>query len=718
MCSGNKLNLEQLELAIRASHVGVWDWKIQKNELFFNDVLAEIIGYDIQELQPIQFKTWLSHIHPEDQKETNHALKKHLNGEVELYVVEFRMRHKQGHYVWILATGKSIEWYKDGQPSRMVGTHIDITQRKQDESAFKTASELLDASQKIAKVGGWQLDVLSSEIYWTAETYRIHETSPEVHTPSVDTGLNFYLPRSKKILTEALNLTINQGKSFDLELEVCTQKGRNIYVRAYGVATKHNGQVVKVTGTFQDISEQKSLQRKLEISIHETKQANEQLKQSANFDALTGLPNRNLLSDRMNQSLMRSKRNDKCSAILFLDLDGFKEINDLFGHKIGDEFLCHISDLLKNTVREYDTVARFGGDEFIIILDGLERPDSCIDFLKRTLNLLSETVFINNKAVKVSASVGVTTFPQDDSNADQLIRHADIAMYLAKDAGKNQFHFFDATKEIAKKTRQTEVKNISSGLEEDEFLLYYQPKVNLKTNSVIGVEALIRWLHPKHGLLPPANFLPLVEQSPLAIDVGEWVIKKALTELSLWFEKGIDIPISVNISPLHLQHSDFFSRIEMIFESFPNFKPGSIEFEIIETTALDDIEKAASVINKCRGLGIKFSIDDFGTGYSSLTYLKRLPTEYLKIDCSFIQDMLHDGENKAIVQGIIQLGKAFDRAVIAEGVETIEHGKELLRLGCYLVQGYGIAKPMPKEVFFNWLTHWHEKNEWQYLTTL
>lgn len=716
MHESEKLNLERLELVIKATGVGIWDWQIQTGELFFNDRWAEIIGYSVEELHPIQFETWAENIHPEDFIKAKEILDKHFQGETEFYEVEVRMKHKQGQYVWVSAKGKTIEWYEDGRPKRMTGIHLDIAQRKKNEQNLITTSHLLDQSQKIAKVGGWELDLNSGDLFWTAETYRIHETSPEEFNPTVDAGVNYFLPESKQIITDALDAAINQGKGYDLELETYTTKGRLIDIRTTCIVTMKGGKALKLTGIFQDISEEKLIQRTLKKSYRALEDVNVKLALNANYDALTGLPNRNLLADRMQSTIARNQRAQGSIAIVFIDIDGFKKVNDRYGHSFGDELLCCISDKLKQSMRVCDTLSRFGGDEFIMILDELQSPNECVGILTRLLESVSKTSFLNNKSVQVSLSIGVTMYPQDNSNSDQLIRHADQAMYIAKNSGKNCFHFFDVAKDVAEKYHHEELENISLALTNNEFELYYQPKINMKTNKVIGSEALIRWQHPERGILPPIMFLPIIEQDSLNINVGEWVIEKALTQLVFWSDKGIDLPISVNISSLQLQHLDFVKRLKLILKKFPNFKTGSLEFEILETSALNEIEQVGQVIDECHNLGIKFSIDDFGTGYSSLAYLKRLPTEYLKIDQSFIRDMLNDPDDKAIVLGIIGLAKAFERRVIAEGVETTAHGEQLLLLGCNLAQGYGIARPMPANQFLPWLSSWQEKNEWQYLS--
>jgi diguanylate cyclase (GGDEF)-like protein/PAS domain S-box-containing protein len=711
-----KLSQEQMGLVINASGIGVWDWNVDSSEIICNERWAEIIGYSVAELQPVTFETWSSLLHLDDIQKATRLIQEHSQGSLAVYEIEFRMKHKLGHFVWILATGKIIEYHENSQPKRMIGTHLDITQRKHDEQELVTTSRLLDQSQKIAKVGGWELDILSGNLFWTAETYRIHETSPEEFNPSVDAGLSFYSPNSKRQIENALAAAMTQGQGYDLELQTYTTTGRLIDIRTTCEVTTENNKPVKLTGIFQDISQQKAIQRKLEKSNNKLAQVNKILKTNANYDALTGLPNRNLLADRMQHSITCSKRNNNHIAIVFMDLDGFKEINDLHGHSFGDDLLCCIAEKIKGLMPQGDTLARFGGDEFVMILGDLIAPEDCLSILQRTLDSVSTIQFINNKSVKISASVGVTIYPQDKSNSDQLIRHADQSMYIAKQSGKNCFHVFDVAKDVAVTNQYEELENIRTAFKNDEFILYYQPKINMKTNKVIGLEALIRWIHPQKGVLPPAVFLPIIEQHSLIIELGEWVIKTVLNQLSIWSEFGIELPISINISPLQLQQADFVDRLRLIFQKAPNFKPGQIEFEILETSALDEITLVRDIIEKCHEMGIVFSIDDFGTGYSSLTYLKKLPTECLKIDRSFVIDMLTDQDDRAIVLGVIQLAHTFERSVIAEGVETIEHGEKLLSLGCHLAQGFGISKPMPTKEFRDWLINWNLDNDWKLLS--
>lgn len=447
--------------------------------------------------------------------------------------------------------------------------------------------------------------------------------------------------------------------------------------------------------------------------ITERKEHEGQLEHIAHFDSLTNLPNRVLLADRMQQAMTQVRRRQLHLAVIYLDLDGFKSINDSYGHDAGDEVLIAMATRMKLALREGDMLARIGGDEFVAILIDLESQDACTPLLNRLREAAATSVQLGDIAVEVSASLGVTFYPQDDDvYADQLLRQSDQAMYQAKVAGKNRYQIFDAEKDTSIRIRHESVGRMELALERAEFVLFYQPKVNMRSGQVVGVEALIRWQHPEKGLLSPAQFLPAMEDHPLAIAVGEWVIDTALSQMDRWHVEGLDMPISVNIGSQQLQQKDFGERLAAIMAAHPSVPAGGLELEVLETSALDDISQVSKLIEACAALGVDFALDDFGTGYSSLTYLRRLRVKTLKIDQSFVRDMLEDADDLAILQGVIALASAFKRQVIAEGVETVEHGTALLQLGCDLAQGYGIARPMAASQLPSWLAAWRPDVEW------
>ena len=459
-----------------------------------------------------------------------------------------------------------------------------------------------------------------------------------------------------------------------------------------------DGTVQNYVALFTDITSIKEHQKQLEYMAH--------------FDVLTSLPNRTLLADRLRQAISQSDKTQQSLAVVYLDLDSFKTVNDTYGHEVGDELLIIMSKRIKDIIRAGDTLARIGGDEFIAILVGIEDIITCEQILARMLQASMAPCNINNTILRTSASIGVTFYPQDKADADQLIRHADNAMYTSKQNGKNRYHIFDIDHDTAIKTHRESLNNIKRALKLKEFVLYYQPKVNMKTGKVISVEALIRWQHPDLGILSPGDFLPIIENHPISLSIGEWVIDTALTQVSKWQSIGLDISVSVNVSAYQLLEENFLNKLYETLAKHPSINPHCLELEILETSALDDIAKVSSIIYACRKIGVSFSLDDFGTGYSSLTYLKRLPADILKIDQSFVRDMLVDEDDRAIVQGVINLAAAFERQVIAEGVETFDHGAQLLLMGCTLAQGYGIARPMPAQEINEWVTQWQLEPKW------
>jgi diguanylate cyclase (GGDEF)-like protein/PAS domain S-box-containing protein len=701
-------NEERLALIINATGAGTWDWQLLTGDLTFNKGWAKTIGYSVAELQSMTFDTWTDTLHPSDLVNLKNLLEKHWCGELQLYEVEFRIRHKRGHYIWVLAFGKVVNWQENGRPKRMLGTHLDITERKERENERIITSQRLQESQEIAKVGGWELNLETGFLFFSAETYRIHETTPEEFTPCVGAGIDYFLPHSRVKISKALDHAIKKGIGFDLELESLTTKGRRLDVRTTCNVTYKNGIAVRLTGIFQDISEQKAIQRLFETSNLDLEEANKALQLSAYYDPLTELPNRILLSNQIQQAMTASLENDELVAIAFIDLDGFNVLNNRYGDSVGDQFLREISNQLKIALKDSDTLARIGGDEFVAVIDKLNEVEDSYATLSRLLDSASTELDINGHKIKVTASIGVTFYPQSNSSPDQLLRQADQAMYKAKQLGKDRWHIFDIERDYAVKHKHEEIERLRLALKNEELVLFYQPKIDLRTKEIIGLEALIRWDHPEKGILPPIAFLPILELDILSIELGEWVIQSALKQLDNWRSTAMEMPISVNISPMQLQSHNFVSRLEKILEDFPLLNRKSLEFEILESSAFQDINIVSAAIKKCNRLGIAFSIDDFGAGYSSLTYLKRLPAEYLKIDQSFVRGMLVDTDDRTIIKGIIELAKAFNLKVIAEGVETPLHGEELLSLGCFLAQGYGIAKPMPAGDFPAWLECWKE----------
>ncbi len=438
--------------------------------------------------------------------------------------------------------------------------------------------------------------------------------------------------------------------------------------------------------------------------ITELKQHQQKIEQIAFHDPLTQLPNRQLLADRMRQSLARAERSKESAAVICLDLDGFKEVNDNFGHGTGDALLIEVADRLLRCIRTGDTVARMGGDEFVILLCEIPSQQHCEATLQRILIELATPFSLGEgRMASISGSIGYTLFPEDNADADTLLRHADQAMYAAKQAGKNRFHLFDVMGDKRSYANAAAISRIETALSNRELQLYIQPKIDLRSGKVVGGEALMRWVHPIRGIIPPNEFLPLIENHAIGIAVGEWVIGEALRLMQHWSTLGLIFPVSVNISINHLKDESFYARLVSILQNFPDIPPQRLQIEIRESAALDDMHKTNTLIHNCQALGIRFALDDFGTGYSSLTYLKRLSIDTLKIDQSFVHDMLENENDLAIVRGVIGLAQAFCSQSVAKGVETWQTAALLRKLGCEIAQGYAIAAPMSAEAIPDWI---------------
>lgn len=446
--------------------------------------------------------------------------------------------------------------------------------------------------------------------------------------------------------------------------------------------------------------------------ITEMRQNQEQLETLAYYDALTRLPNRRLFTDRLTQAMAIVERHGHFLAVCYLDLDGFKQVNDVLGHKAGDQLLVEVAHRLEQVIRHEDTLARWGGDEFVLLLNNLDAADECIDALQRILDGLG-AFEVEGHRFQVTGSIGVTLFPKDQSDGDTLLRHADHAMYTAKQLGRNRYHFFDAEYEWKITAEREQVDRIGEAIAYGELRVHYQPKVDLRRHRINGVEALVRWQHPTEGLLPPARFLSHIEGRQLQVQLDWWVLSQATIQLEQWQQRGFDLELSVNISASTLMEPKFTPRLAELLAAHPQVRPDTLVLEILETAAIKDLDEISSLIHSCRKLGVIFSLDDFGTGYSSLTYFQKLDISELKIDKSFVIDMLDDEYDLKLVSVTIQLAQTFGVSVIAEGVESAAHGVRLMELGCYRAQGFAIAQAMPSRAFEVWMEGYRFPEEWQ-----
>ncbi|HSG23255.1 MAG TPA: EAL domain-containing protein, partial [Azonexus sp.] len=657
--------------------------------LHCNRAVSEILGYAPGTLngQPI------AAVHPpETDKTVVEILGELLAGQRNN--CPWPILHADGRH--LMVETRVVQGYWNGQPA-MLGISQDISQRLHAEERQKLAASVFDNAHEGIMITDPRGRIIEVNDTFSELTGYSRQESVGQTTDLLKSGhhtADFYLEMWQ---------TIQQAGFWRGEVWNRKKSGE-IFVEQLTISTVRDrlGAVSHFVGIFSDITLIKEHQQRLEHLAH--------------FDALTQLPNRMLLGDRMQLAMAQTERSGKALAVCYLDLDGFKPVNDRYGHATGDRLLIEVAQRLKACMRGGDTASRLGGDEFVLLFSGLDGLHECDLAIARVISILAQPFKIGEHSIEISASIGVTLYPQDGSDADTLLRHADQAMYAAKQDGRNRHHLFDPENDRRARVRREELGQIRDGLSHGEFALYYQPKVNMREGTVIGAEALIRWHHPERGLLLPGEFLHAVEGSELAIELGDWVIREALRQLDAWAEAGLDFSLSINIAGEHLQDPGFARRLGELLAAHPHVRPGRLELEILETAVLEDIALVAELFTECRQLGVSFALDDFGTGYSSLTYFRRLPADVLKIDQSFVRDMLEDPEDLAIVEGVIGLTQAFKRKVIAEGVETVEHGLALLLLGCDLAQGYGIARPMPADLLPAWIQHFRPDELWNLAT--
>ena len=696
-------NQQNQNLLSAASEVSIISTDSEGVVQVFNRGAERMLGYTSAEV----VKTLTASVfHLEDEVEQrSRALSDELGYRVEGFKVftakadvdgqehrEWTFVRKNGEHIQVSLVVTVVR-ASDGEITGYLGIAQDITQRRLAEAGTQLAASVFTHAREgilIADAKGLIVEVNDACTRITGyERADVLGQNPRL-LKSGRQGAEFYAAMWQSL-----------GKIGHWEGEVWNRrKDGEIYAELLSITAVRDGagRMLNYVALLSDISPQKRHEQELEHIAH--------------YDTLTGLPNRALLADRLQQEMAHCLRRRKQLAVVFIDLDGFKLVNDQHGHGVGDELLIALALRMKGALREGDTLARIGGDEFVAVLTGLDLPKDCEVVLSRLLAAAAEPVMANGVLLRVSASIGVTLFPQDSGIADQLLRHADHAMYQAKQSGKNRYHYFDVKDDAEVKTHRESLEEISLGLDRDEFVLHYQPKVNMKTGVVVGMEALIRWQHPVRGLLPPSAFLPEVHGHSLSIKLGDWVIRSAVWQMAQWNAAGVTMAVSVNIDAMHLQDTGFVARLQEILAMHPDVRPRQLDLEVLETSALEDMDRVTVTMRECCALGVGFSLDDFGTGYSSLTYLKRLPAELMKIDQSFVIGMIADSDDFVIVEGVVGLAKAFGRAVLAEGVETIAHGKLLLALGCEMGQGYGIAHAMPAQAVPQWLKDWRPDPSW------
>lgn len=558
-----------------------------------------------------------------------------------------------------------------------------IAKQKAAEANLVQTEKLLEEMSSMAHVGGWEFDLQSDTVRWTHEIYLIHDLDPTTAV-TIDTSLSVYQGEWLEKMQTALDEAIHKGISFDLVLQMKTVKGNAKWVHTIGTPVVQDSKVAMLRGSMQDITAQKI--------------AEEKVQWFANFDSLTGLPNRILLKDRVEYAINIAYHTKDPIALLFINLDHFKNINDSLGHDIGDDLLLQVSKRMQSILRKEDTLSRQGGDEFVIVLPGMN-ADGAAHIAEKLINIISQSYTAQHYEVVITPSIGIGLYPIDGSDFETLVQSADAAMYRAKHDGRNCYRF--VTPEIqARSSQKIELENaLRHVLIRNELEIYYQPQISMDTGELIGAEALLRWNHPTRGMVSPLEFIPIAEESGQIIMIGEWVLRNALRQLKSYISDGMKpFIMAVNLSVIQFRHPKLVSMVLNILEEL-QLPADYLELELTEGIAMENPLHAIELMNELSSHGIRMSIDDFGTGYSSLSYLKKFQVYKLKIDQSFVNDIAENSEDKTIVNTIVNMAHNLNMITIAEGVETAEQLAILREIGCDEVQGYYFSKPLPSAEF-------------------
>lgn len=665
---------------IVASSTGSWEYDPEHQQLNCSPEYFSMLGYRAEEFsaeteQNLQ-QLWAELLHPADRDKAKAVFEQYLASEqTELYQNHFRMRHKHGHWVWILSRGRSI--VTEQGKKLTVGTHIDISDRKESELKLQLLARLFEqSSEGLLITNAQQQVVMVNQAFCSISGYQAEEVigkDPRILS-SGKHDKNFYQQMWHAIAEHG----VWKGEIWN------KRKDGSLYPEWLSISKIEGpepGEIYYV-GLFRDISQYKEDEA--------------QIRFLAQYDPLTELPNRALLLDRTEQALAVAKDQQQQLALLFIDVDRFKQINDSLGHQTGDQLLIQIARRLTSLCRPEDTLCRLSSDEFVLLRPNTH-AEMAAELAERILPLMLTPYQVSGHELVLSASIGIAVFPQDGQSFHELYRHADIAMYRAKENGRNTYCFF--TSEMQRyHARHLLLENaLRRAIENNELSLVYQPQYSLQQQKLTGFEALLRWQHPELGFISPGEFIPLAERSGLVIPLGEWVLKTALAERASWQQLTSEpLTVAINLSPIQFRQPGLLTLIDSLLQA-SQLPAEMLELEITESAMVEDPAHAASLLDAFRQRGLRIAVDDFGTGYSSLSYLKRFALHKLKIDQSFVRDLLSDADDRAIVQAIISMAHSLELETIAEGVETAAQQALLQQLGCQAIQGYHYGKPLPAE---------------------
>ncbi|HET8731992.1 MAG TPA: EAL domain-containing protein [Moraxellaceae bacterium] len=666
---------ERLSLAIDASGIGLWDWHLPSDEIYHSN-FEQLLGYSSKELTG-----FMGHlkplVHADDYSLVKKAIVLHLRKRTPIYHVQYRMRHRRGHWIWVEDNGRVVAWNEDGRGIRMIGTRRDITKERELEQRLRLSASVFHHAAEAIFILDRDLRFVSLNPGFTQITG---------YTEAETVGARITEARSTHPDTHGTYLAIAQHMQEQDEWQgefTDYRKNGEAYPQWLHLTAvrDEDGKVTHYIGLFNDMTARR--------------EAEERLRYLSNYDKLTGFANRNLFRDRLHAAISRARDANHQVALLYIDLDRFRQINDTLGHEVGDELLKKAAKRISSVDGTIDTISRIGGDEFTLIIDRYEDRAALEHLCERIIAELRRPFRIGEHELLLGASIGISIFPENGRELQILLNHADIAMHQAKRLGGNTTKFYTADLRVASIEQLNLETSLRKAIFRDEFVVHYQPKMDLRTNRIVGVEALVRWQHPSLGLLFPGDFIPLAEETGLVSAIGELVLDKAARQAQQWKEMGLgDIRTSVNIPAHQVRKGNLVQVVKRVLDN-SGLDPTLLELELTESSLMEDSDNVLTMLNDLRSRGIVISLDDFGTGYSSLSYLKRFPIDVLKIDQAFIRDIGQSPDDEAITRAIIAMAHSMNMSVVAEGVETEGHLAFLRKEGCDYIQGYLLSRPIP-----------------------
>ena len=694
--------------ALESAQQGVWEADIGNNSVYYSPMWKRIRGFGVDEEVDSDVEVWLNRVHPDDRDRVRATIEKQNTGEIPRNAIEYRERRKDGRYIWISSKGAPDQWDADGRPVRMIGTDTDITARKEQEQHLAELTNRLELALRVSKIGVFQGNLDTGELYWDERVREIFGVPKERVTLTVDDWEPFLHPEDKpQILAEVVD-AVAAKVPFRQQYRIVRPDGTIRTIEAHAMFYKGADGAQKFVGANTDITEEVAIAQSLrsanvlaEARNVELETAKARIEIQSLHDALTGLPNRRYLDEIIAGFAERNREGPHPGlAILHIDLDRFKQINDTLGHTAGDAVLKHVAKILLDAAGGGNFVARVGGDEFVVVCLNETNPQRLSALAERIIAAVQQPMPYEGHSCRVGASIGIAIEPGPIIDPRRVLISGDMALYRAKERGRNRHEFFSQELQDELESNKRIADDILRGVEQAEFIPYYQPVVDARTHEPVGVEALVRWRHPTDGLLAPSRFLKIAEDLNVLPAIDRDVLIAAINDLDRWQAQGLPIQsVSVNVSFRRLSDENLIPSLRKL-----DIRPGTVSFEFLESIFLDEFDdRVAWNIDAIKEMGIGIDVDDFGTGHTSFVSLLRLMPRRFKIDRQLIEPVASNEGQRRLVASIVDIGRTLGIKVVAEGVETMDQARVLGEMGCDFLQGYAFARPMPAAELEQWL---------------